>query len=107
MNSSEWFLIGGMTLVTFTIRYSVLAMSGRLRLPPRLLQALNYVPPAVLTAIVIPAVLVESGELWMGWRNPRLVGAIAALEIGLWRKNLLLTIVIGMTAFLLWQLLLS
>lgn len=107
MNSSEWFLIGGMTLVTFGIRYPVLAMSGRLRLPPRLLQALNYVPPAVLTAIIVPAVFVESVDLWFGWRNPRLVGAIAALAIGLWRQNLLLTIVVGMTAFLLWQLLLS
>ncbi|NEQ45011.1 MAG: AzlD domain-containing protein [Leptolyngbya sp. SIOISBB] len=107
MNSSEWFLLGGMTLVTFGIRYPVLAMSGRLRFPPHLLQALNYVPPAVLTAIVVPAIFVESGDLWFGWQNPRLVGAIAALAIGLWRQNLLLTIVVGMTAFLLWQLLLS
>ena len=107
MNHSEWLLIGGMALVTFGIRYPVLAMSGRLRLPPRLLQALNYVPPAVLTAIVIPAIFVESGDLWFGWQNPRLVGAIAALAIGLWRQNLLLTIVVGMSALLLWQLLLS
>jgi len=92
-----------MALVTFLIRYPVLALSGRVQLSPRLLQALNYVPPAVLTAIVVPAVLVEEGDLWFGWQNPRLVGAIAALAIGLWRTNLLLTIVIGMGVFLIWQ----
>lgn len=103
MNLSEWLLISGMALVTFLVRYPVLAMSGRLQLPAPLLQALNYVPPAVLTAIVVPAVLVESGDLWLSWQNPRLVGAIAALAIGLWRKHLLLTITIGMGTFLLWQ----
>ncbi|NEQ33263.1 MAG: AzlD domain-containing protein [Leptolyngbya sp. SIO4C5] len=96
-------LIGGMALVTFLIRYPLLAMSGRFTLSPRLLQALNYVPPAVLTAIVVPAVLVEENAVWLGLDNPRLIGAIAALAVGLWRKNLLLTIIVGMGAFLLWQ----
>lgn len=104
MTHSEWRLIGGMALVTFLIRYPVIGMSGRLKLPERWLQALNYVPPAVLTAIVVPAVLVESGDLWLGWQNARIWGAIAALAIGLWRQNLLLTITVGMGTFLLWQL---
>ena len=101
--TNEVMLIGGMTLVTFSIRYLLLAMSGRLSLPPRLLQALNYVPPAVLTAIVVPPIFVEGESLWLGIGNPRLVGAIVAVSIGLWRKNLLLTIVVSMATFLLWQ----
>lgn len=101
--TTELILIAGMTLVTFSIRYLLLAMSGRFRLSSRLLQALDYVPPAVLMAIVVPAVFVEGDELWIGPGNPRLVGAIVALGIGLWRKNLLLTIVMGMGAFWLWQ----
>ena len=101
--ANEVMLLGGMTLVTFLVRYPLLAMSGRLTLPPKLLQALNYVPPAVLTAIVVPAVLVEGNSLWLGWTNPRLIGALAALSVGLWKKNLLLTILVGMGVFLLWQ----
>jgi branched-subunit amino acid transport protein len=103
MTAPEVQLITGMVLVTFLIRYPLLAVSGRLQLPPRLLQALNYVPPAVLTAIVVPIVLVENDQLWVGLGNPRLVGAIAAVVVGLWRQQLLLTIVVGMGAFLLWQ----
>ncbi|ESA34516.1 branched-chain amino acid transport [Leptolyngbya sp. Heron Island J] len=107
MTHNEIILLGGMTLVTFLVRYPLLAMSGRITLPPRLLQALNYVPPAVLTAIVVPTVLVEENNLWLSSDNPRLIGALAALGIGLWKKNLLLTILVGMGVFLLWQTLLS
>lgn len=103
MSTDEWLLISGMALVTFWIRYPAIALSGRLRLPERLRQALNYVPPAVLTAIVVPLILVHDDALWLGIDNPRLVGAIAAIGVGFWRKNLLLTIVVGMSAFLLWQ----
>jgi branched-subunit amino acid transport protein len=67
------------------------------------LQALQYVPPAVLTAIVVPTTVVVDDNLWIGLDNPRVVGAIAAVAVGLWRKNLLLTIAVGMGAFFLWQ----
>jgi branched-subunit amino acid transport protein len=107
MPANEVLLIAGMAVVTFLVRYPLIALSGRLQLSPRLLQALNYVPPAVLTAIVVPMVLVNDGDVWVSGANPRLVGAIAALSVGLWRKNLLLTIVVGMSAFLLWQALVS
>jgi branched-subunit amino acid transport protein len=102
---NEWLLIGGMALVTFTIRYPLLALSGRLQMPAALVRALGFVPPVVLTAIVVPAVFFADGQtsgLHPG--NPRLAGAIACIAVGLWRKNLLLTIVVGMATFWLWPL---
>ncbi|MEO0395579.1 MAG: AzlD domain-containing protein [Cyanobacteria bacterium P01_A01_bin.137] len=101
--TNEVMLLGGMTLVTFLMRYPLLAMSGRLTLPPPLLRALNYVPPAVLTAIIVPTVLMAGDSLWLGVDNPRLMGSLAAIGIGLWKKNLLLTILSGMGVFLFWQ----
>jgi branched-subunit amino acid transport protein len=100
---NEFLLIAGMAIVTFLVRYPVLALSGKFRLSEEFLQILRYVPPVVLTAIVVPAVLMPDDQLWLSYTNARLVGAIAALAIGLWRKNLLLTIVVGMAAFLGWQ----
>lgn len=101
---NEFFLIAGMALVTFGIRYSMFAMSGRIRLSQPLMNALRYVPPVVLTAIVVPAVLMPSGEsLEFGLTNARLIGAIAAFVTGWFTRNLLLTIVVGMVTFLLWQ----
>lgn len=99
----EAMLIGGMAIVTFLIRYPVLAMSGRFKLSPQFLQALSYVPPVVLTAIVVPAVLMPTGEINLSHTNARLIGAVVAVLVGFWRQNLLLTIVIGMLAFFGWQ----
>jgi branched-subunit amino acid transport protein len=103
MTANELILISGMALVTFLIRYPAIALSGRLKLSERWQQGLTYVPPAVLTAIIVPMVLVDGGVVWMSAENPRLVGAIAAFGVGLWRKNLLLTIAVGMATFMLWQ----
>ncbi|MCU0570681.1 MAG: AzlD domain-containing protein [Oculatellaceae cyanobacterium Prado106] len=105
---NEVLLIAGMALVTIAIRYPMLAISGRIRLSERFLQLLRYVPPAVLTAILVPAVLMPNeGVLAVSYTNARLVGAIAAILVGVWRKNLLLTIVTGMFAFFAWQAVLS
>jgi branched-subunit amino acid transport protein len=105
---NELYLIGGMALVTFLIRYGLIGMSGRIKLSDWATQMLRYVPPAVLTAIATPAVLISGdGELMFSYTNARLVGAIAAILVSYWTKNLLLTIVLGMLAFFGWQWLLK
>ena len=71
---NDWLLVASMALVTFLIRYLLLALSGRIQLSPTLVRALGYVPPVVLTAIVVPAVVMPDGWDWgmPGWwvRSP-------------------------------------
>jgi branched-subunit amino acid transport protein len=98
---SEAVLIFGMTLVTFGVRYPPLALIGRMRLPQPVFRALHYVPVAVLTAIVAPAVLLPEGELLLGPANPRLIGVLVAMVVSWRTRNLLWTIVSGMAVFLL------
>ena len=101
---NEFLLIAGMAVVTFGIRYSMFAVAGRVEFPAGLVNALKYVPPAVLTAIVVPAVLMPNGEnINLSYTNAYLVGALVAGVVGWISKNLLLTIVVGMTVFLGWQ----
>jgi branched-subunit amino acid transport protein len=100
---SEVVLIAGMMLVTFLVRYLTLAFSDRITLASSFLQLLKYVPPTVLTAIVVPAVLMPQDTLWLSYTNARLIGAITAVIVGFWQKNLLLTIVVSMASFLIWQ----
>ncbi|MBW4603477.1 MAG: AzlD domain-containing protein [Calothrix sp. FI2-JRJ7] len=101
---NEFPLILGMTLVTFIIRYPILGVSARIKMAPQFIQVLRYVPPAVLTAIITPAVLISTDDKIDIITNPRLIGAIAALIVGIWRQNLLLTISVGMIVFLICQL---
>ena len=98
---NEPLLIGGMALVTFLIRYPVLALVGKIDMPKRVLDALRYVAPSVLAAIVIPVVLLPNNRPIQQPADaiPLVATLLAALVM--WRsKNLLATIIIGMAAFL-------
>lgn len=102
--SQEVLLISSMAIATLAIRAVPIVMSGRIVLSDRMLQLLRYVPPVVLTAIIVPAVLMPDGQQFaLTYTNPRLIGAIAAIGVALWRKNLLLTIAVGMAVFFVWQ----
>ena len=97
---NEVLLITGMTLVTFAVRYPVLAFLSKFPLPQRFLDALKYVAPAVLTAIIIPSVLLPEGSLNVQFNNTRLYAGLIAVLVAWRSKNLLATILVGM--FVLW-----
>jgi branched-subunit amino acid transport protein len=104
MPVQEVLLILGMTLVTFGVRYVPLALVGRFRLPGALLDALKYVPPAVLTAIIVPSVFMPDGERFqLGIDNAYWVAALAAAVVAAWSKRTALTVAVGMAALWLWQ----
>lgn len=101
--SQELALILGMFAVTFGVRYASLALTGRFPLPPTVVRLLAYVPVAVLTALVVPYVLIRDGQPAVGLDNAYLVGALMAILISYTSKNLLLTICIGMLVFFTYQ----
>ena len=95
MNGREVALIAGMTAVTFLVRYAFYALGDRVAFPPLAKRALRYVPAAVLTAIVVPMVLLPDGAHWqLNWRNAWLLGALATGLIA-WRFNHLLAAIGG------------
>jgi branched-subunit amino acid transport protein len=93
-----WLTIFGMGIITFAIRLSLIALMGRIEVPLLIQRALRFVPPAVLSAIIFPELLIRNGTLDASFGNLRLLaGALAALVA--WRtKNVLLTIGVGMAA---------
>mgnify|MGYP000988055098 CR=1 FL=1 len=96
-------LIMGMTAVTFTPRYGVLALLGRLEMPKPLFRALRYVPVTVLSAIIFPDLLLKNGNLNLALNNSFLVAGIITMVVSWRTKNLLLTIVLGMVALWIWR----
>jgi branched-subunit amino acid transport protein len=91
-------LLGG--LVTFGMRFSFIYLFGRFNIPETLRRALHYVPPAVLSAIIFPEILLHDGELALNLGNDRLLAGLMA-ALAAWRtKNTLLTILAGMAALL-------
>jgi len=92
-------IILGMFVVTFGVRFVLLARAHKVTMPSYVEQALKYVPVAVLTAIITPMVLMPSGEMSLSLDNPWLLGALAAFAVGIYRQQQLLTIVVGVLVF--------
>lgn len=76
-----------MAIVTYATRAGGYWLMGRITLSPRVAVMLAYLPGAVLTSLVVPAVLTEG-----------LAGVIALAATALamqWRGNLLLAMLVG------------
>ena len=97
------FIFGG--LLTFAMRFSFIYLLGRVSLPDYARRVLRYVPAAVLAAIIAPAVLLRSGRLDVNLENTYLVAGMVAVIAALWTRNTLVTILIGMGALALLQML--
>jgi len=93
------FLLGG--LLTFGMRFVFIYLLGRFEVPETMRSALRFVPPAVLTAIVVPELFIRSGRVDASLTNFRLLAGIVAVLLAWKTKNTILTIVGGMLALLL------
>ncbi len=106
MTVEEIIMLAGMAAVTFLIRYILLAVADRFSMPPLLERALYYVPPAVLTAILLPAVLLPQGYWDLSLNNAYIFGALAAVAGGviMRRHTLMASIGWGLAVFFVWRL---
>jgi len=104
MTSYEIGVVLGMGAVTFGIRYSFFVLGDRVAFPAWVKRALRYVPVAVLTAIIVPMVLLPDGTHWqLGWRNAWLVGALTSGVMAWRRMPLLAAIGGGMAVYFIWR----
>lgn len=99
MNIWLVFFLGG--LLTFGMRFSFIYLLGRFEVPETMRRALRFVPPSVLTAIVVPELMIKSGQLDVSITNFRLLAGLVAILVAWKTKNTLLTIAVGMIVLLL------
>jgi branched-subunit amino acid transport protein len=95
-------ILGG--LITFGMRFSFIYLFGRFEIPETLRRALHYVPPAVLSAIIFPALFYPANGLDLSLGNTRLFAGIIAIFVAWFSKNTLLTIIVGMIVLFILQL---
>jgi branched-subunit amino acid transport protein len=94
MSWLPWLALGG--LLTFLTRLSFIALLGRIRTPPRLARALRFVPASILSAVIVPEVVLRDGALALSPSNPRLVAGLAAVAVAAVTRSVLATIGVGM-----------
>lgn len=97
-----WLTIAGVGLGTYLLRLSFIALWQRLRIPPLIDRGLEYVPAAVLAALVLPALLRPEGVIDLSVHNHRLLAGVLAAAVAWYSRSVLLTLASGMG--LLWLL---
>ena len=88
----------GMAAVTFLPRFLPMALVSRITIPDRAKAFLEYVPVAVLSALVFPAIFAVDG----GGVGIEIRPLLTAIVVGLfaWRvKNLFGSVVLGMVVY--------
>lgn len=93
-----WLTLVGMGAVTFLVRVTPFVALERIDLPPRVRQALVFVPIAVLSAIVAQEVLAPGGNYVLEPGNHRILAALIAGAVAWRTKNVLATVGAGMGA---------
>jgi branched-subunit amino acid transport protein len=94
-----WIVMIVLGLLTFTIRFSFIALLERIKLPATFQRALRFVPIAVLSAIIAPELGYSNNMLAISPTNPRLIAGIVATVVAFWTKNVFWTLLAGMGIF--------
>ncbi len=102
-----WATIIIIGLLTLGIRLSFIVFMGKMQVSSTIQQALRFVPIAVLSALIAPALFFSSGSLNVSLSNLRLIAGILAILVAWRTKNVLLTIFSGMACLLLLQVFVS
>ena len=86
-------------VLTFLTRLSFIYMHEKWQPPEVVTRALRFVPVAALTAIFVPELALQNGELVLSLENVRLVAGIIAIVVAWRTKSALWTIGVGMLSF--------
>ncbi len=94
-----------LALATAITRSGFWLVGHHVPIPPRVRAALRFAPACALAAIIIPDVLLIDNQVQLSLHNHKLLAGILATAFYLYKRDMLLTIVLGMlcyTALRLW-----
>ena len=86
-------------LLTYFTRMAMIALVGREMLSERVKEVLAYVPSAVFPAIIFPAIFINDYGTFVEMNDPKIFGAIVAIIVGYFSKNIIATILSGLISY--------
>ena len=93
-----WTLMIIAGIITFLMRYSLIAIIKPESLNVTTKKVLTYVPSAVFPAIIFPAVFLNKNQL-LQFNTYEVYAFILALIVGYFTKNIILTIATGLVSY--------
>jgi len=93
-NTLIWLFLG-MFFVTYLPRVLPLTILSRVTLPRFIIDVLGYVPIAILSALLIPSLIMSDGNIDFSLNNSLLIAGILTAIISIFTKKLVLIVVFG------------
>tara|TARA_Y100001970_G_scaffold1289_1_gene1494 strand:- start:236 stop:547 length:312 start_codon:yes stop_codon:yes gene_type:complete len=86
-------------IVTYLSRMTMITFINSDMLNEKLKKVLSYVPSAVFPAIIFPGIFLDDFGYLVAFNDPKIFGAIIALIVGFFSKNVIATILSGLTSY--------
>ena len=94
-----WFTIIIAGILTYFMRMTMIVLIDRDMLGDKIKAVLEYVPSAVFPAIIFPAIFINDYGSFVEINDPKIFGAIVALIVGYFSKNIIATILSGLVSY--------
>ena len=86
-------------ILTYFTRMTMIALVDRDMLGEKIKAVLGYVPSAVFPAIIFPAIFINDYGTYIEMNDPKIFGAIVAIIVGYFSKNVIATIFSGLISY--------
>ena len=86
-------------ILTYITRMTMVTLIDRKVLGIKLKQVLGYVPSAVFPAIIFPAIFFNDYGSLIEINDPKIYGAIVAIVVGYFSRNIIATIFSGLISY--------
>ena len=96
---SDWALIIYCGIITYLTRFSMIALLKKEMFNDRIREVLSYVPSAIFPAIIFPAIFLDELGGFQFEDNPKILAAAIAMIIGILSRNIIATIISGLTSY--------
>lgn len=91
-----WMIMLALGAGTFLIRYSLIGLMGKIRIPPKIEQAFRFIPASMLSALVVSQLASYARSSVSPLMNPYYLAALVACGVAWKTRNTLLTVFVGM-----------
>ena len=86
-------------ILTYFTRMTMIALISRDMLGDKIKAVLEYVPSAVFPAIIFPGIFINDFGTFIEMNDPKIFGALVAVIVGYFSKNVIATIFSGLLSY--------
>ena len=94
-----WLTIIIAGIITYFTRMTMIGLVDRDLLGEKVKAVLAYVPSAVFPAIIFPGIFINDYGAFIEMNDPKIFGAIVAILVGYFSRNVIATILSGLSSY--------